>query len=268
MFSKRNKFFNDKTKKKKIICSILTPIILVAVTAGVIAITNQELLKEGYIYVDHVLRGKNTGIGMDAAKVRVDGIDVSHHNGWIDWKKVAENPKIQFVYIKATQGVGFTDPMYKRNFREARKAGLNVGAYHFFTSKKSGKLQFNYFKSIVGRNPGNIIPMVDVEYARGNSGMTASQLQSELTVFCELIKKEYGRKPIIYTSSAIYNKMLGGKFDSYYIWIARYGITPNLKSNRKHHVWQFTEHGIVDGIDYNVDLNRFESGMTIEELKF
>lgn len=104
--------------------------------------------------------------------------------------------------------------------------------------------------------------------AGGIEGMTASQLQSELTVFCELIKKEYGRKPIIYTSSSIYNNMLGGKFDSYYIWIARYGITPNLKSNSKHNVWQFSENGIVEGIDYNVDLNRFENGMTIEKMKF
>lgn len=256
------------TKRKIIIWSIIAPIILVAITVGTIAITNPWLFKEGYLYVEHMLRGRNTNHGIDATKTRVDGIDVSHHNGWIDWEKVAGNPQIKFAYIKATQGVGYTDPMYKRNFRGAKKAGLNVGTYHFFTSKKSGERQFNYFKSIVGRNPGNIIPMVDVEYAGGIEGMTASQLQSELTVFCELIKNEYGRKPIIYTSSSIYNNMLGGKFDSYYIWIARYGITPNLKSNSKHNVWQFSENGIVEGIDYNVDLNRFENGMTIEKLKF
>lgn len=175
--------------------------------------------------------------------------------------------KAQTAVAKATQGVGYTDPMYRRNFRAAKKTGLNVGAYHFFTSRNSGERQFKYFRSVVGRNPGNIIPMVDVEPAGGIGAMTASQLQSELTVFCELIRKEYGKKPIIYTTSAIYNKIFGGKFDSYYIWIARYGFPPNIKSKRKHDIWQFTDHGVIEGVDYNVDLNRFDNGMTIEKLK-
>ncbi len=249
-----------KTKRK-----IKRILIAVAILFGIVIVTKPWILKEAMIYVEYLMRGGNGGGGVSSRNV--DGIDVSHHNGWINWGKVAENPNIQFVYVKATQGYGYRDPLFSRNLREARNAGLNVGVYHFFTSKKSGAQQFSHFKSTVGRNIGNIIPMVDVEYGGGIDGMSATEVQRELTSFCELIKAEYGRKPIIYTSGGIYNKMLGGKFDSYYIWISRYGRRPNLKGNGKYNIWQFSRKGTISGIEGNVDLNRLENGMTVDKLK-
>lgn len=56
-----------------------------------------------------------------------DGIDVSKNNGVIRWKEVAKNERIKFVFIKATEGKGYVDPLYHRNIRQAREAGFMVG---------------------------------------------------------------------------------------------------------------------------------------------
>ena len=59
------------------------------------------------------------------------GIDVSNHQGRIDWNKVANDDNVQFVYIKATEGATYVSPTFEQNIREAREAGLKVGFYHF-----------------------------------------------------------------------------------------------------------------------------------------
>lgn len=79
-------------------------------------------------------------------KIEKYGVDVSHHNGVIDWAKVAKDTNIVFVYIKATTGATHLDDCYKTNIKEARKNGLKVGSYHFFTSYSSAHAQFENFK--------------------------------------------------------------------------------------------------------------------------
>ena len=59
------------------------------------------------------------------------GVDVSRWQGDIDWQTL-KSQGANFVYIKATDGGDHLDPMFKRNWRAAEKAGLKRGAYHFF----------------------------------------------------------------------------------------------------------------------------------------
>src|SRR3712207_2867977 len=92
-----------------------------------------------------------------------DGIDVSHHQGKIEWKKVGQDPKIKFVYIKATQGTTIKDRRYARNLFGARTHGLRCGSYHYLSSESGVREQFRYFKSVVKRSQQDLIPMVDVE---------------------------------------------------------------------------------------------------------
>lgn len=256
------------SKKKKIIIGVLVSTLLVlSIAFTVVWITNPWLIKEGLIYVEYVVRG-NSSSGIDARKVKVDGIDVSHHNGWIEWEKVSANKQIKFVYVKATQGVGYEDPMFRRNIEDARKAGLDVGVYHFFTKKSSGRKQFEHFRKTVSHKYiGTIVPMVDVEYS-GVDGMGAANLRRELKEFCQLVAKEYGYKPVIYTNHGIYNDWFKGEFDDHYIWICRYGIMPKLKNNAKYSIWQFSEHGRVNGIRGHTDLNVFSGDMSLDKLKF
>jgi len=65
-------------------------------------------------------------------KYSVHGIDVSHYQRDIDWKQIARNPKIKFVFIKATEGKDFKDKYFQENWKNASESGLYKGAYHYF----------------------------------------------------------------------------------------------------------------------------------------
>lgn len=87
----------------------------------------------------------------DRGKYPLRGIDVSHHQGQIDWRRVAADD-VAFAVIKATEGGDHVDDAFDRNLREARAAGLAVGAYHFFTFCRPGADQAKNFISVVPRD--------------------------------------------------------------------------------------------------------------------
>jgi lysozyme len=76
------------------------------------------------------------------------GLDVSNHQGAIDWERVAGDD-IDFVYIKATEGGDFVDSRFEDNWRGAGAAGLDRGAYHFFTLCRTGADQARNFLDVV-----------------------------------------------------------------------------------------------------------------------
>lgn len=90
------------------------------------------------------------------------GIDVSHHQGDINWNKVAKEP-IGFVYIKATEGETYVDSKFKKNIVGAKKVGLPVGVYHYFRMTSGAHKQFKNFYNTVKKYKIDLIPMVDVE---------------------------------------------------------------------------------------------------------
>lgn len=223
----------------------------------------------GYFYVHWSFSSTNFSQdkGHYNTSLDFDGIDVSKYQGNIDWKSVAVNGRIQFVYIKASEGSRHVDSKYKRNVKEAKAAGLKVGSYHFFIGRKSAKEQFDNFNRSVDRYSQDLIPVVDVEEA-GNRNISRAQLQSNLQEFMDLVKKEYGKYPILYSQYGFYNKMLAPEFNRYYIFIARYGSQkPELKGNGKYNIWQYSEKGHVDGIKGHVDMNRFANGTTLFDIE-
>ena len=84
----------------------------------------------------------------------------------------------------------------------------------------------------------------------------------------ELIKKEYGKYPILYSQYSFYNKMLAPEFNKYYIFIARYGAQkPVLNGNGNYNIWQYSEKGKINGIRGHVDLNRFDNGTRLPDIE-
>lgn len=181
------------------------------------------------------------------------GIDVSHHNGKIDWKKVPKS--VQFVYIKATEGASLQDDRYATNLKQARQQGFKVGSYHFFHMTTGARAQFNNFKKVVKKSQQDLIPMVDVETLDRKS---PKQLRDSLSVFCKLCEKHYGKKPIIYTSESHYNNWLAPHFNKYHLYIARYmPQAPQITGPGTYTIWQYSEKGTVKGINHKVDLAKF-----------
>lgn len=195
------------------------------------------------------------------------GIDVSRHQKDIDWKQVAKDKNIQFVYIKATEGETYTDPKYKYNIEEARNNNLKVGAYHYFRTTSSAHGQFEHFKNIAQKADQDLIPMVDVEERQN---WTRSQFQDSLKVFIRLVREHYGKAPMIYSVNSFYNKNCAPEFNNYHLMIGRYNDDPTkhpvVKGEGTYTIWQYSEKGKVKGIIKPVDLDRFNPIYTIDDL--
>jgi lysozyme len=192
----------------------------------------------------------------------VQGLDVSHYQGHIDWDKV-RGSKLTFVFIKATEGAHFVDPEFRYNWDNAQKSGLYVGAYHFFTLNKTGKEQAINFSNCVPYRTNSLPPVIDLEFM-GNSKNHFSRLQllKELTDFITVIETKYHKKPILYSTYEFYEFYLIGNFQDYPIWIRDIYTEPGLIDARPWTFWQYTNRGKIDGIQNFVDLNAFNGHMS------
>ena len=183
------------------------------------------------------------------------GIDVSRYQGKIDWQTVKTDKNVGYVYLKATEGASLVDVTYHYNLEEARKAGLKVGCYHFFSPTVDPETQFNNFTGVVKLEEQDLIPIIDVENCGRGS---IDRFRKRLTEFLHMVEAHYGIRPIIYTSSNFYNKYLAGKYTDYKYMIARYkDEVPDLTDDIKFVMWQFTANGRIDGIHGPVDRSRF-----------
>jgi len=188
----------------------------------------------------------------------IHGIDVSSYQGKIDWTLVKamedDDVRIRFAFIKATEGMFSVDPYFQRNWREAPKAGIVCGAYHYFKPKRSGEWQAKFFLQTVRFEAGDLPPVVDIEELNGAS---PAKMRTELQVFLTHIENKTGAKPIIYTGLSFYKDYLSGYFDGYPLWIAHY-YQPKLAIDRSAwHFWQHSDKARISGIGHVVDFNAF-----------
>lgn len=187
------------------------------------------------------------------------GIDVSHHQGKIDWERVAAssasngNP-IKFVFMKATESDTFTDPDYQDNISKARDAGFVCGVYHFYDPWTSPQKQAEHFINTVKLRRGDLAPVVDVERA----GRSSMDLRRDLMLFIKALESHYGVKPVIYASAKFRKRHLNSpELDAYHYWVAHYYVV-RPATDRQWRIWQFTDHANVDGIREYTDFNVFK----------
>ena len=195
------------------------------------------------------------------------GIDVARYQGDIDWQTVSKE-KILFVYIKATEGKTYTDPKFHQNIKGAQKAGLKVGAYHFFRMTSGAREQFNHFYSQVSKYKLDLIPMIDVEVPP-KEVKSIKQVQDSLDVFIKLVTQKYGKKPMIYGTQRSYNTYCAKpKYNNLHLYIGRYGPNaPEIKGEGTYTIWQYSENGKINGIPKAVDLCRFRKGYGVKDIK-
>lgn len=126
------------------------------------------------------------------------GIDVAAHQGTIDWSAV-EGDGISFAYLKASEGGDFVDRRFASNWHDAAAAGLDRGAYHFFTLCRSGADQARHFLDTVPVDPEALAPAVDLELA-GNCSERPSRaaVSREVDAFLDRVEVAWGRKVVLY----------------------------------------------------------------------
>ena len=188
----------------------------------------------------------------------IHGIDVSKYQSTIAWEEVkamkVKNIQLGFSFIKATEGIGNTDPNFKRNWKKTKDNGIVRGAYHFFIGSKDGRMQAENFIDKVKLEAGDMPPVLDAEQLNGAS---PSQLRAEVKKWLEVVENYYGVKPIIYTNVDFYNKNLGSEFDNYPLWVAHYYQPVQPRISRGWVFWQHSQEGRVNGIVSKVDFNVF-----------
>ena len=179
----------------------------------------------------------------------IHGIDVSKYQSIIAWEEVkamqVSNIHLAFAFIKATEGIDNTDPLFHRNWRKAKANSITRGAYHFFIASKDGKMQAENFIKRVDLDAGDLPPVLDVEQ---RNGCSIEQIKKEVRKWLETVENYYGVVPIIYTNVDFYNSCLGTEFDKYPLWVAHYYQQQQPSIKRDWLFWQHNDQGNVNGI--------------------
>jgi lysozyme len=201
------------------------------------------------------------------------GIDVSHHNGAVDWTAVARAGLV-FALVKATEGATFTDHLFGDNWARIKAAGLMRGAYHFFRPAAPVAEQADRFLATMGDlGPGDLPPVLDIEEAGVGRDEWADLPPAERVpaalAWLDRVEQACGRKPIVYTRRGFVREKFGapGALSGYPLWVAHYTKAPGPSVPAgwdKWTIWQYTETGAVKGVPGKFDLDRFNG--TAEQL--
>lgn len=190
-------------------------------------------------------------VEVDRTRYPVCGIDISRHNGTVDFDSVAA-AGIEFVYIKASEGTSHRDISYRRNRQGAAEAGLPVGAYHFFRFECDGRRQaLNFLSAISGTDPE--LPLaIDIE-EWGNPAEVATDIVVERLIAMRAVLANAGYRTVVYTNKNGYRRFV--EADDAELWICSF-TEPPLPHGRWR-LWQHSHCGSVPGICGEVDLNTF-----------
>ncbi len=193
-------------------------------------------------------------------KHAVHGVDVSRWQGDIDWPKL-RTQGANFTYIKATDGGDHLDPMFRKNWREAKAAGIKRGAYHFFYWCRVASQQADWFIRNVPKDPDALPPVIDVEW-NGDSSCrrrpSPAQVREKMQVFMDMLERHYGKRPIIYTAPDFYKDNLKGAFTNYPFWLRAVAEHPSkVYPGREWMFWQYSGSGLSQGVNNKIDLNVF-----------
>lgn len=196
--------------------------------------------------------------GPGRTRYTVRGIDVSHHQGVIDWKRVA-GARVRFAYLKSSEGGDWRDPSFGLNAQGARGAGLAVGAYHFFTFCAPGGAQVRNFLDMVEPSATSLPPAVDLEYV-GNCLARPSRatFARELRAFLRVTEARYHVAPVLYTTRTFFDDYLSdAEFARYPLWIRDLAGVEHMPVKRTVLFRQFSDNGSVDGVRRLVDEDLF-----------
>ena len=192
-------------------------------------------------------------VNVDRYRYPVAGIDVSKHNGEIDFEKVADDD-YQFVFIKASEGMTYRDEAFERNYRDARKAGLMVGAYHFFRKNRTGKEQADNLLGAIRGKTLDLPLVIDLEDDWGNGATTSRETALKRVLEMIDILKNKGFDVMIYTNLDGYEKYYKGMMGDYDLWLCSF-TSPDMLNHMPHRFQQFSHEGTVMGVKGDVDLN-------------
>lgn len=193
------------------------------------------------------------------------GIDVSRHQGTIDWQKVAASGMVEFAFIRvggrfAESGDFYDDAEFQRNIEGAQAAGIKVGVYFYSTAiSVEEAIQDAEFVLEKIRPYSLEYPVVfDWEIlskTSRNANISKETLTAAALAFCQRIEQEW-YTPMIYMGlDTGYNRLDLSQLTDYDFWFAQYNSRNQPDMYYNYRIWQYTDSGTVPGIEGKVDMN-------------
>ena len=215
------------------------------------AVTGEQVI-QGVKYTFNGDGSLNTGTVM--------GIDISKHNGNIDWNAV-KNSGVQYVILRcgyrgSASGVLVEDQKFKSNIQGATAAGLKVGIYFFSQAVNEVEAveEASMTLSLIKNYRITYPVYIDVESANGRAdGISNAARTSVINAFCQTIRNS-GYTPGLYANKNwLTEKINTGALGGCKIWLAQYVAAPTYGG--RYEMWQYSSRGSIAGIKGNVDLN-------------
>lgn len=217
-----------------------------------------------------------SGTGAAVPTSNVNGIDVSHWQGTINWSQVY-NAGYRFAFVKASSGDSeppqIIDDQFDQNMVGGHNAGILMGAYHFaYPEYNSATAEAQFFVSVVGdyMTEGYLRPVLDLEDDVDSnsypSRMGKTALSAWVNEFMITVQNLTGVEPLLYVNSNYANNYLDDSTNQYDLWIAHWTYNPNTSPNTgiwtNWDFWQYSDQGSIAGISGNVDLDLFKGDIS------
>ncbi|WP_308636347.1 GH25 family lysozyme [Paenibacillus silvisoli] len=193
------------------------------------------------------------------SSTNVKAIDVSHHQGVIDWKKVKADG-VMAAFIKASEGTSFKDNKFATNANGAAAAGIKTGFYHYaHPESNDAKAEAAHFANTIKGIKATFPHVLDVE---GDAGQVpADRLTQWCVDWLREVERLTAHPTMIYTGAYFARSYLRQPLGQWPLWVAHYGVDKPMNNDTwdEWAVFQYSDNGTVDGIGGNVvDLNAME----------
>lgn len=222
-------------------------------------------LENSFRYADGKL--KSTTERMTRSLTRVvkpsnataQGIDVSYHQGTIDWEKVKNSGQVDFAIIRCGIGMDQTnqdDTQWENNTSECERLGIPYGTFLYSyadTVEKARSEAQHVIRLVQGKNLTYPIyyDMEDNSVMNKIDSKTAGEIAQ---TFLNTLEANGYKNVAVYSSKSLFEtKLTADIFNRYPRWVAHYNDTCGYQGS--YHMWQYTNKGQIDGITGNVDLD-------------
>lgn len=201
-------------------------------------------------------------VPVQAQSTVLEGIDVSHWQGAVNWSSVAA-AGIRFAFCKATEHTSFLDGQFANNWAGMKNNNIVRGAYHFGRPSYDPIKQARFFYNAVKPTSGDLPLVLDLE---ATDGLAANAVRLWTQKFCQEVRRLMGRPPIIYTGYYFWQDNVGNSPHNYdtMLWMPRWGVSSPLPlpvAWSTWTFWQYTATGTVAGIN-PVDRDQFNGNLS------
>lgn len=191
-------------------------------------------------------------------------MDVSRHQGTIDWEKVKTSGLISGAMLRAMgnsaerkPSAPYIDPTFARNYAECTRLGIPCGVYGYFkaTTRAEADKELAMFRQAIGGRTVQLPVAVDIE-DKVQMAIGKEQL-TDIAAYCLATVESWGVYAMLYTGlwfGNTYLHMGGAALKAYDVWLAAYR-SKKPTTDFSYGMWQYTSTACVPGVSTNVDMS-------------